>query len=181
MLDHGLHPPRSREKKRNPRRQHVHHTTRPRSYGIGKVWEAVTSRCLGNGRSDARCKKYGGVKSIICYLCFMQHAWSCYFFYSTPDVRVMWWTGQFVITYERCVTHVRRQPRWSHVAYLRACERVLPTGWHCAQWSHMADVMSRGFSEYEEFSGTAERGQIVSAISDSSRFLSEWFWATAAA
>ena len=80
MLDHGLHPPRLREKKRNPWRQHVHRATRPRSYAIDKVWEAVTSRCLGNGRSDARCKQYGGVKSIICYLCFMQHAWSCYFF-----------------------------------------------------------------------------------------------------
>ena len=79
MLDHRLHPPRSREKKRNPWRQHVHRATRPRSYAIDKVWETVTSRCLGNGRSDARCKQYGGVKSIICYLCFMQHAWSCYF------------------------------------------------------------------------------------------------------
>ena len=78
MLDHGLHPPRSREKKRNPWRQHVHRATRPRSYAINKVWEAVTSRCLGNGRSDVRCKQYGGVKSIICYLCFMQHAWSCF-------------------------------------------------------------------------------------------------------
>ena len=73
--------PRSREKKRNPWRQHVHRATRPRSYAIDKVWEAVTSRCLGNGRSDARRKQYGGVKSIICYLCFMQHAWSCYFYW----------------------------------------------------------------------------------------------------
>ena len=80
MLDHGPHPPRSREKKRNPWRQHVHRATRPRSYAIDKVWEAVTSRCLGNGRSDGSYKQYGGVKSIICYLCIMQHAWSCYFF-----------------------------------------------------------------------------------------------------
>ena len=78
MLDNGPHPPRSREKKRNPWRQHVHRATRPRSYAIDKVWEAVTSRCLGNGRSNGSYKQYGGVKSIICYLCFMQHAWSCY-------------------------------------------------------------------------------------------------------
>ena len=70
-------------KERNPWRQHVHRAARPRSYAIDKVWEAVTSRCLGNGRSDASCKQYGGVKSIICYLCFMQHAWSCFFFYCT--------------------------------------------------------------------------------------------------
>ena len=71
MLDHGPHPPRLREKKRNPWHQHVHRATRPRSYAIDKVWEAVTSSC----------KQYGGVKNIICYLCFMQHAWSCYFFF----------------------------------------------------------------------------------------------------
>ena len=28
-----------------------------------KVWEAVTSRCLGNGRSDTSCKQYGGVSA----------------------------------------------------------------------------------------------------------------------
>ena len=28
-----------------------------------KVWEAVTSRFLGNGRSDASCKQYGGVSA----------------------------------------------------------------------------------------------------------------------
>ena len=28
-----------------------------------KVWEAVTSRCLGNGRSDASCKQYCGVSA----------------------------------------------------------------------------------------------------------------------
>ena len=28
-----------------------------------KVWEAVTSCCLGNGRSDASCKQYGGVSA----------------------------------------------------------------------------------------------------------------------
>ena len=61
MLDHGPHPPRSREKKRNPWRQHVHRATRSRSYAI---WH----------------KQSYHVKSIICYLCFMQHAWSCYFF-----------------------------------------------------------------------------------------------------
>ena len=48
-------------KERNPWRQHVHRATRPRSYAI---WH----------------KKSYHVKSIICYLCFMQHAWSCYFF-----------------------------------------------------------------------------------------------------
>ena len=74
-------------KKRNPWRQHVHRATRPRSYAIDKVWEAVTSRCLGNGRSDARCKQYGGVTSIICYLCFMQHAWSCYFFFLSMHIK----------------------------------------------------------------------------------------------
>ena len=68
-------------KERNPWRQHVHRATRPRSYAIDKVWEAVTSRYLGNGRSDGSYKQYGGVKSIICYLCFMQHAWSCCFFF----------------------------------------------------------------------------------------------------
>ena len=68
-------------KERNPWRQHVHRATRPRSYAIDKVWEALTSRCLGNGRSDASCKQHGGIKSIICYLCFMQHAWSCCFFF----------------------------------------------------------------------------------------------------
>ena len=50
-------------KERNPWRQNVHHTTRPRSYAIDKVWEAVTSRCLGNGRSDATCKQYGSVSA----------------------------------------------------------------------------------------------------------------------
>ena len=49
--------------KRNPWRQHVHRATRPRSYTIDKVWEAVTSRCFGNGRSDATCKQYGGVSA----------------------------------------------------------------------------------------------------------------------
>ena len=68
------------EKRKKSGRQHVHRATRPRSYAIDKVWEEVTSRCLGNGRSDSRCKQYGGVQSIICYLCFMQHAWSCFFF-----------------------------------------------------------------------------------------------------
>ena len=48
---------------RNPWRQHFHRATRPRSYAIDKVWEAVTSRCLGNGRSDASCKQYGGVSA----------------------------------------------------------------------------------------------------------------------
>jgi hypothetical protein len=58
--------------------------------------------------------------------------------YSSPDVRVMRWTGQFVITrgaYEMCLTHVRCRPRWGHLAYPCACERVLLTGWQCAQWS----------------------------------------------
>ena len=50
-------------KERNPWRQHVHRATRPRSYAIDKVWEAVTSRCLCNGRSDASCKQYGGVSA----------------------------------------------------------------------------------------------------------------------
>ena len=50
-------------KERNPWHQHVHRTTHPRSYAIDKVWEAVTSRCLGNGWSDASCKQYGGVSA----------------------------------------------------------------------------------------------------------------------
>ena len=50
-------------KERNQWRQHVHRATRPRSYAIDKVWEAVTSRCLGNGRSDASCKQYSGVSA----------------------------------------------------------------------------------------------------------------------
>ena len=81
-------------KERNPWSQHVHRATRPRSYAIDKVWEAVTSRCLGNGRSDASCKQYGGVQSIICYLCFVQHAWSCYFFFfklSTLSLTDSWY------------------------------------------------------------------------------------------
>ena len=49
--------------KRNPWCQHVHRATRPRIYTIDKVWEAVTSRCLGNGKSDATCKQYGGVSA----------------------------------------------------------------------------------------------------------------------
>ena len=77
MLDHG--PIHQGHEKRNPWRQHVHRATRPRSYAIDKVWQEVTSSCLGNGRSDSRYKQYGGVQSIICYLCFMQHAWSCFF------------------------------------------------------------------------------------------------------
>ena len=61
MLDHGPHPPRSWEKKsvtsaRSPR------NTSAQLRGV-KVWEAVTSRCLGNGRSDATCKQYGGVSA----------------------------------------------------------------------------------------------------------------------
>ena len=51
-------------KERNPWRQHVHRATRPRSYAIDKVWEAVMSRCLGNGQSDASCKQYGGVSAL---------------------------------------------------------------------------------------------------------------------
>ena len=59
MLDHGPRPSRSREKKE----KEIHRATRPRSYAIDKVWEAVTSRCLGKGRSDATCKQYGGVSA----------------------------------------------------------------------------------------------------------------------
>ena len=51
MLHHG--PIHQDHEKRNPWRQHVHRATRPCSYAIDKVWEAVTSRCLGNGRYDA--------------------------------------------------------------------------------------------------------------------------------
>ena len=61
MLDHG--PIHQGHEKRNPWRQHVHRATRPRSYASDKVWEAVTSRCLGNGRSDASYKQYGGVSA----------------------------------------------------------------------------------------------------------------------
>ena len=61
MLDHG--PIHQGHEKRNPWRQHVHRATRPRSYAIDKVWEAVTSRYLGNGRSDASYKQYGGVSA----------------------------------------------------------------------------------------------------------------------
>ena len=59
MLDHGPRPSRSREKKE----KEIHRATRPRSYAIDKVWEAVTSRCLGNGRSDTSYKQYGGVSA----------------------------------------------------------------------------------------------------------------------
>jgi hypothetical protein len=62
---------------------------------------------------------------------------------SSPDVRVMRWIGQFVITrgtYGRCVTHVSCWPRWGHVTYPCACERVLRTGGHCA-------VKSRGWRD----------------------------------
>ena len=116
MLDHGPHPPRSREKKRTPWRQHVHRATRPRSYAIDKVWEAVTSRCLGigNGWSDGRCKQNGGVKSIICYLCFMQHAWSCYFFYH-PLIKI--------IRYTCCVVDLTPPPINLHTQ----------RGWHISE------------------------------------------------
>ena len=110
MLDHGPHPPRSREKKRNPWRQHVHRATRPRSYAIDKVWEAVTSRCLGNGLSDGSWKQYGGVKSIICYLCFMQHAWSCYFFFNLSTIN---WVNTTICD---SVNHTRF-PKEKHLPY----------------------------------------------------------------
>ena len=117
MLDHGLHPPRSREKKRNPWHQHVHRATRPRNYAIDKVWEAVTSRCLGNGRSDGSCKQYGGVKSIICYLCFMQHAWSCYYFlwvlYLCNQTSLLF-TLQFVEAMRYKTAVYVFQCRWGH-------------------------------------------------------------------
>ena len=116
MLDHGPHPPRSREKKRNPWRQYVHRATRPRSYAIDKVWEAVTSRCLGNSRSDTRCKQYGGVKSIICYLCFMQHAWSCYF-----------WAGLHR-TFDLSFLHLLRMHIWTTVSSSLMC-------WMSSLWS----------------------------------------------
>ena len=56
MLDHG--PIHQGHEKRNPWRQHVHRATRPRSYAIDKVWEAVTSRCLGNGQTIWRRHKH---------------------------------------------------------------------------------------------------------------------------
>jgi hypothetical protein len=62
-------PTKVTRKERNPWRQHVHRATRARSYAIDKLWEAVTSR-------GPMLVSYH-VKSIICYLCFMQHAWSC--------------------------------------------------------------------------------------------------------
>ena len=56
---YGPRPWRSREKKE----KEIHRATRPRSYAIDKVWEAVTSRCLVNGQSDASYKQYGGVSA----------------------------------------------------------------------------------------------------------------------
>jgi len=57
------------------------------------VWE----ECAGGGRN---------------------HSEGFWALYSSPEVRVMWWIGQFVITrgeYERCETHVVCRPLWGHV------------------------------------------------------------------
>ena len=88
-------------KERNPWRQHVHRATRPRSYAIEKCerqWRHVALATAGPmlvannmaayplGISSSVCPlrisstclmSVHHVKSIICYLCFMQHAWSC--------------------------------------------------------------------------------------------------------
>ena len=52
-----VHQGHERRKKKKSTAQHVRAATR------SIKWEAVTSRCLGNGRSDVTCKQYGGVSA----------------------------------------------------------------------------------------------------------------------
>ena len=85
------YPPRSWG--RNPWRQHVHRTTRRRSQAIDMAWRHVDftktrrrSQAIDMAwrRVDFTKKptsRFKHVTSIICYLCFMQYAWRCTFFY----------------------------------------------------------------------------------------------------
>ena len=113
MLDHGPHPPRSREKKEiryvsTFTAQHVRAATR--SIKCERQWRHVALATAGpmlvannmaayplrinNSVCPLRISNtclmsvhtiYNHVKSIICYLCFMQHAWSCSFFFKQPS------------------------------------------------------------------------------------------------
>ena len=117
MLDHGPHPPRSREKKEirdvnTFTAQHVRAATR--SIKCERQWRhvalatagpmllannmvayplhisnSVCPLCISNTCLMSVHTIYNHVKSIICYLCFMQHAWSCFFFLYTW-VRASW-------------------------------------------------------------------------------------------
>ena len=109
MLHHGPHPPRSREKKEirdvsTFTAQNVRAATR--SIKCERQWCHVALATAGpmlianniaayplhisNSEFPLRISNkclmsvhtiYNHVKSKICYLCFMQHAWSCYFFF----------------------------------------------------------------------------------------------------
>jgi hypothetical protein len=105
MLDHGPHPPRSREKKEirdisTFTEQHVRAVTR--AIKCERQWRHVALATAGpvlvvnnmaayplrisNSVCPLRISNtclmsvhtiYGQVESVICYLCFMQHAWCC--------------------------------------------------------------------------------------------------------